>query len=163
MPYRITLGSAAVVAGLAMAALLPAGPATAVTINPFASIIGKWAGSGIMTMRDGTRERIACEAEHSGNALQLRLVIRCLSGERDIRMVARLSSNAGRLLGFWEEKYFSAAGAISGIATENKISFTVSGNVNGAMEVAYSKTRQQVSIRTRDVPLKSLEIDMKRR
>ena len=146
------------------AAILSASAATAAAaVNPFALLIGKWSGNGIMTMNDGTRDRIVCDAEHSGNAMQLRLIIHCVSGERDIRMKATLSSNAGRLLGFWEEKYFNAAGAITGIATENKISFTVSGNVNGKMIVSYSKTRQKISIVTKDVPLSSLQIDMKRR
>ena len=131
--------------------------------EPFALLIGKWKGGGIMAMSDGTRERIVCDAEHSGTALQLRLIIHCVSGERDIRMQANMSSNAGRLLGFWEEKYFNAAGAITGVATGNKISFTVSGNVNGKMIVDYSKNRQKISITTKNVPLSSLKIDMKRR
>lgn len=135
----------------------------AATVNPFELVIGKWKGNGVMTMSDGTKERIACDADHSGNSVQLRLVIHCVSGERDIRMLARLSSNAGRLLGFWEEKYFKAAGAITGIATENKISFTISGNVNGKMIVTYTKNRQNIDITTRDVTLQSLEISMRRR
>src|SRR5690606_4158694 len=118
--------------------------------NPFEQVIGKWKGNGLMTMSDGTRERIACDAEHSGNAMQLRLVIHCASGERDIRMTARMSSNSGRLLGFWEEKYFNAAGAISGVASENKLNFTVSGNVNGKMVVNYSRNRQKISITAKD-------------
>jgi hypothetical protein len=143
--------------------LASAASSGAVVINPFAAVIGKWRGSGIMTMKDGTKERIACDADHSGNSLQLRLIIHCVSGERDIRMIARLSSNAGRLLGFWEEKYFKAAGAISGIATENKISFTVSGNVNGRMIVTYTKNRQNVTITTKNVTLQKLKISMRRR
>jgi hypothetical protein len=140
-----------------------AGTADAITVNPFSAVIGKWSGSGLMTMRDGTRERIACDAEHTGNSLQLRLVIHCPAGERDIRLVARLSSNNGRLLGFWEEKYFNAAGAISGVASENEIKFNVSGNVNGTMLVTYTKNTQQVVITTQQVPLASLKIDMTRR
>jgi hypothetical protein len=132
-------------------------------INPFADVIGKWSGSGLMTYDDGSKERIACTAEHTGNATQLNLVIRCAGGDRDIRMTARLSSNAGRLLGWWDEKYFSAAGAINGVATANKISFTVSGNVNGEMIVTYSKNRQRIAISARNVPLRTLTIDMKRR
>ena len=131
--------------------------------NPFALVIGKWSGNGVMAMSDGSRERIACTAEHTGNAAQLNLVIRCKSGERDIRMTARLSANNDRLMGFWEEKYFLAAGAITGTVDDNKLNFSVSGNVNGEMTVTFSRTRQQVLISARDVPLKSLSIDMRRR
>lgn len=157
--------AAAAIKAIAAAIVLAASAlhSHAATVNPFELVIGKWKGSGVMTMSDGTKERIACDADHSGNSLQLRLVIHCVSGERDIRMLARLSSNSGRLLGFWEEKYFSAAGAISGIATENKISFTVSGNVNGNMVVNYSRTRQHVTITAKNVPLRSMDINMKRR
>ncbi|MCG6858665.1 MAG: hypothetical protein LJE67_11440 [Salaquimonas sp.] len=149
--------------GLAIVALSAAGSAAEPTINPFSQLIGKWGGGGIMTMDDGTKERIACDADYSGNSIQLRLSIRCKSGERDIRMSARLSSNAGHLLGFWEEKYFNAAGSIAGVATANKLDFTVSGNVNGKMLVNYSRARQNVSITTKAVPLRSLKIDLKRR
>jgi len=131
--------------------------------NPFSLVVGKWSGTGLMSFDDGTKERIACEADHSGNARQLRLVIRCASGERDIRMTAHLSSNAGNLLGFWEEKFYHVAGAINGVATENKISFTVSGNVNGSMIVTYSKTRQRIVITAKGVPLRALTINMRRR
>jgi hypothetical protein len=140
-----------------------AAASAAAALNPFADVIGKWSGSGLMVLEGDVKERIACDAEHSGNALQLRLVIRCLSGERDIRMLAHLSSNAGRLTGYWEEKYFHALGAINGVATENRISFSVSGNVMGEMVVAYSKTRQKITITAKDVPLRSITIDMKRR
>ena len=143
--------------------VLSSGVAAAVVINPFAPLIGKWGGNGIMTLEGGKRERIICDFEYTGNSIQLRLVIRCNSGERNIRMTARLSSNAGHLLGFWEEKYFSAAGAITGTATENKIDFTVSGNVNGKMIVNYAKNSQKVLITTQNVAFKSLNITMRRR
>ncbi len=116
-----------------------------------------------MTIEDN-KEHIACDADHSGNASQLRLIINCVSGPRDIRMVAHLSSNDGRLLGYWEEtKYLHLAGAISGVASPNKISFKVSGIVNVTMVVSYSKTRQRIAITAKDVPLQSLTIDMRRR
>jgi len=146
---------------LTILAALPV--AAAAPQNPFALVIGKWSGSGVMAMSDGTRERIACTAEHSGNASQLNLVIRCQSGERDIRMTARLSASNDRLMGFWEEKYFLAAGAINGTVDNNKLKFNVSGNVNGQMTVTYSRSRQQVLITAQNVPLKSLSIDMRRR
>ena len=155
--------SLAPVLGIAMLALGVAGATAAPSVNPFSPLIGKWGGSGIMTMDDGSRERIACDADYSGNAIQLRLSIRCKSGERDIRMSARLSSNAGRLLGFWEEKYFSAAGAIAGVASDKKLDFTVSGNVNGKMVVDYSRARQSVLITAQAVPLRSIKIDLQRR
>lgn len=148
-------------AGLITLAAAPASAAP--SVNPFEQLIGKWRGGGIMTMDDGSRERIACDADYSGNSLQLRLSIRCRSGERDIRMSARLSSNAGRLLGFWEEKYFKAAGSIAGKASDNRLDFTVSGNVNGKMIVDYSRARQSVKISTQAVPLRSLDIDLRRR
>ncbi|MCB1463674.1 MAG: hypothetical protein KDJ90_14905 [Nitratireductor sp.] len=151
------------VLGLSILALFATASYAAPVINPFAPLIGKWGGSGIMTMDDGSRERIACDADYSGNAIQLRLSIRCKSGERDIRMSARLSSNAGRLLGFWEESYFKAAGAIAGVASDTKLDFTVSGNVAGKMIVNYSRSRQSVLITTQAVPLRSLKIDLKRR
>lgn len=135
----------------------------AATGNPFELLIGKWGGSGMMTLEGGRKQRLACDASYSGSSLQLVIIINCKGGENKVQMQAKLSSNAGRLLGIWEEKSFRVAGSISGVATENKISFNILGAVQGKMNVSYSKTRQQVNITATGVSLQAVTMNLTRR
>lgn len=133
-------------------------------VNPFALLVGKWGGSGLMTLEGSRKVRLACDATYSGGAAQLTLAINCKGGDDyRVEMRARLSSNAGRLLGIWEERYFNVAGSISGTATDNRISFRVIGAVQGTMDVNYSKTRQTVNITAKGVPLQTVSMNLTRR
>ena len=137
-------------------------PASAAGDDPFETIRGKWRGSGTMSFTDGTKQRIACSSQYTGSASQLGLVIACKSSISEITLSARLSANGGNLLGTWEEKTYKAIGSVSGKATENKIRFYIGGYVLGTMTVNYNKSRQQVVISTKGIPLKDLTIAMKR-
>jgi hypothetical protein len=140
-----------------------AGPVFA-AVNPFALLVGKWGGSGMMTLEGSRKIRLACDATYSGGAAQLTLAINCKGGDDyRVEMRARLSSNAGRLLGIWEERFFNVAGSISGTATANRINFRVIGAVQGTMDVNYSKTRQTVNITAKGVPLQAVSMNLTRR
>lgn len=137
--------------------------AKAATENPFELLVGKWGGKGIMTLEGGRKQRLTCDANYSGGASQLTMAINCRGGENEVKLQAKLSVNAGRLLGIWEEKVNRVAGSISGIATKNRVSFTIVGVVQGTMIVAYSKARQKVEITARGIPLQTVSMTMTRR
>ncbi len=142
---------------------LLAAPAAGATTNPFALLVGKWGGNGLMTLDGNRKERLVCEAQYSGGAAQLVLSINCTGGQNKVDLRAKLSSNAGRLLGFWEERFFKVAGSISGVATESKMDFKVVGVVQGSMKVEYSKARQKVTITAQGVPLQTVTMNLTRR
>lgn len=133
------------------------------TNDLFTDLRGNWGGGGTMTLKDGKKQRLVCDAKYTGSASQLRLVINCKSSSNQIRMNASLSANSGRLLGTWEEKTYKALGTISGVATDNRIKFYIGGNVLGTMNVRYSKTRQDVSIKTATISLQDVRLKLKRR
>ena len=138
-------------------------PAIAADDDPFAELRGNWGGSGTMALKDGSKERLSCKANYSGSASQLRLQINCKSNSNTINMKARLSANGGRLLGVWEEETFKALGTIAGQIDEKKITFQIAGNVLGNMVVQYSKSRQNISIRTKGVALQDVKMRLSRR
>ena len=138
-------------------------PARAEENNPFASLVGKWRGSGLMELSRNRKQRMTCDALYSGGAAQLVLSIKCKGDIDQVDMGAKLSSNNGRLLGFWEEKIFKVAGSIAGTANKSKLNFKIIGPVTGTMEVAYSKTKQQVIITARGISLEKLTMSMTRR
>jgi hypothetical protein len=150
-------------APLVAASVFLASPGYSQTVDPFTNLRGNWGGSGTMTLKDGEKERLVCDAQYTGSATQLRLVIGCKSSFNEIRMNASLSANSGRLLGTWEESTYKAIGTISGIATENNIKFYIGGNVLGTMNVQYTKTRQSVAIKTTGVSLQDVNLKLTRR
>jgi hypothetical protein len=143
--------------------LFQAGAAAAATENPFELLVGKWGGNGLMTLEGGRKQRLTCDATYSGGASQLTLAINCRGGENEVKLQAKLSVNAGRMLGIWEEKVNRVAGSISGVATRNRISFSIVGVVQGTMTVNYSKARQKVEITARGIPLQTVSLNMTRR
>ncbi|MCU0790067.1 MAG: hypothetical protein MUE79_03285 [Nitratireductor sp.] len=147
----------------ALLLLLPAGGAGAATENPFELLVGKWGGNGLMTLEGGRKQRLTCDANYSGGASQLTMVINCRGGDKEVKLQARLSVNAGRLLGIWEEKVNGVAGTISGTATKNRVTFNIIGVVQGTMSVSYSKARQKVEITARGIPLQTVSLNMSRR
>lgn len=133
------------------------------TGDPFVDLRGNWKGSGLMTLKDGSRYRLACTSEFTGSATQLVLAINCTSSFNKIEMSAKLSKFAGYLRGVWEENTYRALGTISGKISENKISFKIAGNMWGRMTVSYSRRQQKIFIKTRGIPLETVKINMRRR
>ena len=129
----------------------------------FEVLRGRWGGSGLMHLTQNRRERLVCDAQYSGSATQLRIVIKCRSKFENIDLQATLSANERRLAGVWEEKAYKAIGTIAGQAAEGEIKFYVGGNVLGTMTVTYNKRRQKVLIETKGIPMQKLQIDMTRR
>ena len=142
---------------------LTSNSALAAADDLFIDLRGKWKGSGTMTLKDGEKQRLICDAQYSGTATQLRLIINCKSGSNKISMNGQLSANQGNLLGTWKETTYNAIGTISGKATDNKIKFYIGGNVLGTMTVRYSKRSQSVSIKTTGVSLQDVSIKLSRR
>jgi hypothetical protein len=107
-------------------------------------------------------ERIKCNAYYTGGGAELGLAIRCASESYKIEIRSKLSYSGGRLSGNWEERTFNAQGNATGTAIPNKITLSISGGVSGTMVVSYSKSRQNVSISTQGVALKSVSIALGR-
>ncbi|MCP4181835.1 MAG: hypothetical protein GY761_00730 [Hyphomicrobiales bacterium] len=138
-------------------------PAIAADDDPFANLRGNWGGSGKMSLKDGSKERLSCKANYSGSSSQLRLQINCKSNFNTINMKARLSANGGRLLGVWEEETYRALGTIAGKIGEKKITFHIAGNVLGNMVIQYSRSNQNISIKTQGVALQNVKMKLSRR
>lgn len=148
---------------LAMPLVLSSRPSYSEPTDLFVDLRGNWGGGGTMTLKDGEKQRLICDAQYTGTASQLRLGINCKSSSNQVNMKASLSSNSGRLLGTWEESTYKAIGTISGIASENRIKFYIGGNVLGTMNVQYSKNRQDVTIKTTGVSLEDVKLKLTRR
>lgn len=136
--------------------------ANAASKSPFDILIGSWGGSGILKLRDGTKERIRCNAYYTGGGSQLGLAIRCISKTQKVEVRSKLSYSGGRLTGSWEERTYNAGGKITGTAKPGQLKFSIQGSLAGTMKVSFNKTQQEVSITTNGIALKSVKVKLAR-
>jgi hypothetical protein len=142
--------------------LAPERATEAADANPFDILLGSWGGSGNFRLSDGSSERIQCNAYYTGGGSQLGMAIRCKSPDQSIEIRSKLNKSGSRISGTWEERTYNASGSASGSASGNRINLSISGGVSGQMSVSYSKTRQNVSISTQGIPLRSVSITLGR-
>jgi hypothetical protein len=153
---------AAFIALAALAVVVPRDPVSADPGSSFSTLLGSWGGSGEYRLEDGTTQRVKCNAYYTGGGTQLGMVIRCSSDTNKIEIRSKLSNSGGRITGSWEERTYNAEGSASGSATGDKISLQISGAVTGTMQVDYTASRQSVSIATKGVALRSVNITLGR-
>lgn len=165
MQFRIARTSQLrLIAALAVTAIFLSAPSptSQAAANPFDVLLGSWGGSGQITMTDGRKERLKCNAYYTGGGSQLGMAIRCQSESSNVEIRSKLSQSGGRITGTWEERTFNASGNATGQASGDRISLQISGGVSGTMVVSYSGSRQSVAISTQGIALKSVSISLSR-
>jgi hypothetical protein len=162
MRFRITSFARRIAAPAVTAILFASWPAGQAAAGPFDVLLGSWGGSGQITMTDGRKERLKCNAYYTGGGTQLGMAIRCQSESSNVEIRSKLSQSGGRTTGTWEERTFNASGSAVGQASSSKINLQISGGVSGTMSVSYSGSRQSVAISTQGIALKSVTITLSR-
>ena len=109
-------------------AALAFGTATASAYaGPFSGRGGSWAGSGHISLANGTKERIRCRAHYAvgndGNMLQQSL--RCASDSYNFDLRSDVESHDGRISGNWNETTRQIGGTLSGYARRGRIEVSV--------------------------------------
>ena len=129
----------------------------------FEPLLGSWGGSGTYKLKDGTSERLKCDAYYTGNGSQLGIAVRCSGQTNKIEMRSKLTANGGALSGNWEERTYNAAGDVTGKLTDDLLKLTITGVVTGSMTITYDRTKQNVAIATEGTPLKSVTVSLSRK
>jgi hypothetical protein len=146
-------------------ALCVAGASVSMAASPFTSLEGNWSGGGQIRLDGGQTERLKCTAyyrQKDGGAA-LSIAIRCASQNNKIELRANLIHQGGKLSGTWEERTFNAAGDVTGQASDNRISLSISGGgLSGSMVVSFTPSSQRVSITTQGTGLKGVSINLSR-
>jgi len=113
------------ISALAVMMLLAASPALAqgaaqASTGPFESLRGSWTGSGVVSMKDGARERVRCKATYDvdGGGSKVSQELRCASDAYKFDMNSSVVQIGGTLSGIWSESTNRLAGKITGRATE---------------------------------------------
>ncbi len=122
----------------------------AAMMGPFSGMSGHWSGGGVISMADGSTERIRCRASYAvppgGAALNQSL--RCASASYRLDISANVLASGGGLSGSWSEASRGVSGTISGRATGGGIQAYVSGaGFTASIAIHTRGNSQSVAIR----------------
>jgi len=84
--------------------------------GPFAGLAGVWSGGGVVTLDDGSTERIRCRATYAvgngGNGLNQSLT--CASDSYRFNLASNVIASGGSLSGTWSESSRGVSGNLEG-------------------------------------------------
>jgi hypothetical protein len=155
--YMTKLTSWIVAGCLAAASSVPAAAATIEDMN------GYWSGNGSVVLSNGNTERVKCSVVYkvTDGGAQIRQTMRCASADYKIDALADLHVKGERVSGSWEEKTYSATGAVSGRFSDNNFVLSIQGaNFSAAMNVSVSDCKQNISISPQGLEVTRISIGL---
>jgi hypothetical protein len=128
------------------------GPSTYAQSGPFAGMAGVWAGRGVVTLEDGSTERIRCRATDAvgdgGNGLNLTLL--CASDSYRFDLTGNVISEGGELSGTWGESSRGLRGNLRGRGANGNFQVIASApGFTADLSLSTRGNRQSIVIRSR--------------
>lgn len=116
--------------------------------GPYAGMAGKWAGSGTVTLDDGSNERIRCRATYDVGGIRMEMSLICASDAYKFNLTASVVDQDGNIVGSWSETSRGITGSLQGRGGGGNFqitAMTVGFNANIALKTTGNK--QSVTIR----------------
>src|SRR6476659_10782285 len=116
-------GQAVKSAAVRAALMLSMSASHAQSSGPFAGLSGAWAGTGTVSLSDGTTERIRCKADYkvNGSGLGLKQNLHCASDSYKFDLSSDVTSQGDRISGSWTEASRNIFGNLQGTAGGGQI------------------------------------------
>lgn len=131
--------------------------------GPLAHFAGNWSGSGKITVKDGSSERIRCRSVNNASGKGLALSLRCASDSYKFALSSDITSDGGNISGSWNETTWGLSGSLSGTATASNIQATVSAiGFFVSLSIRTSGTALNVSIKSPGNEVSEVTISMVR-
>ena len=122
---------------------------------------GYWSGVGSVTWANGTTEQLKCVATYRPGADVLRQNLRCASQGYSISAAVELKFTGDAVAGTWEEKTYSANGAILGKLTDTGFLLSIKGpTFSAAMNVEHTACKQSIDIEPTGVDVSRIKIGL---
>ena len=150
---------------IALAATLSlAGRPAQAADNPFPHLAGSWNGSGTASLEGGKTESLRCKGYYTagGGGQSLGLSIRCANASSKVELRANLNYADGNVSGDWEERTYNQSGTVSGKASATRLNLSITGGIEGSLNVSLSGANHSVSVLTGGSTLKGINISMSR-
>lgn len=130
--------------------------------GPFDGLRGSWAGGGIISLSDGSTERVRCKASYAvaGSGSELRQSLRCASDSYRFDLSSNVVSAGGVVSGTWSESTRNINGILQGHAGRNRITVYVEATGFAAnLALTTNGNRQSVSISSKG-EIRNVSINM---
>jgi hypothetical protein len=75
---------------------------------------GNWAGGGVVTLDDGSKERIRCRASYQVAGASMTMTLTCASDAYRFQLSANVVDQGGTVTGTWSEASRGVAGTLQG-------------------------------------------------
>ena len=139
----------AIKAAVVGAALMLSMSASHAQSSPFAGFNGSWAGTGTVSLSDGTTEHIRCKADYKVNSsgLNLKQSLHCASDSYKFDLSSDVTSQGDHISGNWSEASRNVFGNLQGTAGGGQIDVFVEASGFAAnLTLRTSGNRQTVQI-----------------
>lgn len=137
----------------------------AAAASPFDGMDGSWSGSGILTLKGGSRERLRCKATYnvSSSGDNLRQEILCASDSYKFFLGSDVSHHDGQITGRWTESSRGWSGNVFGHANGSRIDARIESNIFVALVVMITRSgHQTVTISSPGSELEEVRITLAR-
>ncbi|MBY0560608.1 MAG: hypothetical protein K2Q04_12250 [Hyphomicrobium sp.] len=134
---------------LFVAPALPWNEAQAVTASPFAPLLGRWSGIGMIGYKESPAEKIKCRATYllTDTEDELKQTIRCATAGGSVEIISNVKETAGKLTGHWKETIHNFEGDLTGDVTPKGFHVVIQGgDVAANMDIVVNNDKQAVEI-----------------
>jgi hypothetical protein len=148
----------AIAAAVLFAGSLVNSPGHAQSGGPFGPLAGNWAGGGVITLDDGSKERIRCRAGYAVAGPTMTMTLTCASDAYKFSLSANVVDQGGAVSGTWSEATRAVSGTLQGRGGAGSFEVVASGpgfNANISLRTAGNK--QSINMRT-DTQFRSANI-----
>jgi hypothetical protein len=103
--------------------------------GPFDELSGAWTGSGIVNLREGSKERVRCKANYvvKSNGFSIDQVLTCASDAYKFEMSSNIVQQGDVLSGIWFESVHRVAGKVVGRSNGSQIQVRAEGDTFTAL------------------------------
>ena len=117
--------------------------------SPFAGFAGNWAGTGTVSLSDGSKENIRCKASYKvdGTGKALKQNLRCASDSYKFDLSSDVVSEGDEITGNWSEASRNVFGSVRGRAGGGEIQvFVEAAGFAANLMLRANGNKQSVSI-----------------
>ncbi|HVZ04869.1 hypothetical protein [Hyphomicrobium sp.] len=148
------------------AAIVPLRSADAITTSPFAALVGRWTGEGVLGFKASKPERVKCRATYildPASQNELKQTIRCATSSGAIEVISNIKEAGGKLTGHWKETIHNFEGDLTGDVTPKGFRVIVRGaDISANMDIVVRGSMQAVEIQFVNSSLIGLSMAMKK-
>lgn len=153
MKGQFTMRSITIASSLAallfVALAIPSRNAEAVTASPFAPLLGRWSGIGMIGYKASPPEKIKCRATYllTDTEDELKQTIRCATAGGAVEIISNVKESGGKLTGHWRETIHNFEGDLIGDVTPKGFHVVIQGtDVAANMDLVVNNDKQAVEI-----------------